>query len=271
MTQDKSTPEPVVDAPATSADAVDVVVAGEVVTDGQTVVATQVATDGTVVVAEQIATDGNVVLERGMATDGQAVVATAQLSDDQGVLAEGAIAAQGDAALIVARFANPDIAQAIYGRLREAEAAGELDIDGVLVVKGGDDGKVHVQEMTEHSTRKGLKWGIVGGVVAGIFLPATIGASAVALGVAGAAAGKARNLYHRVEVEKELAGVITPGTSGILCLVSATAADQVKGRMPEAEEVKEVPVDAETADAVKAAATAASGEAATEGAKPAQS
>ena len=77
--------------------------------------------------------------------------------------------------------------------------------------------------MTEHSTRKGLKWGIVGGVVAGIFLPATIIGGAVALGVAGAAAGKARNLYHRVEVEKELAGVITPGTSGILCLVSADA------------------------------------------------
>jgi uncharacterized membrane protein len=271
MTQDNSTPDSAAEAAVTTAQPADVVVAGEVVTDGQALVATEVATDGTVVVAEQLATDGNVVLERGMATDGQTVVATARLSDDQGVLAQGAIAAQGDAALIVARFANPDVAQSIYGRLREAEAAGELDIDGVLVVKGGDDGKVHVQEMTEHSTRKGLKWGIVGGVVAGIFLPATIVAGAVALGVAGAAAGKARNLYHRIEVEKELAGVITPGTSGILCLVSATAADQVKGKMPEAEEVKEVPVNAETADAVKAAATAASGEAAPSGeAKPAQ-
>ena len=117
--------------------------------------------------------------------------------------------------------------------------------------------KLHVQKMTDHSTRTGLKWGIVGGVVAAVFLPATIVAGAVALGVAGAAAGKARNLHHRVEVEKELAGVVTPGTSGILALVSALDADAVAQKMPEAEQVKTVPVDEETAGAIKAAATAA--------------
>jgi uncharacterized membrane protein len=96
--------------------------------------------------------------------------------------------------------------------------------------------------MTDHSTRKGLKWGIVGGVVAGIFLPATIIGGAIALGVAGATAGKARNLYHRVEVEEELAGVITPGTSDILALVSGWAAEAVAKKLTEAQEVKTVPV-----------------------------
>ena len=185
------------------------------------------------------------------------VVVTGQIADDKGVLAEGAIAAQGDHALIVARFADPTLAMEAYDVLLGAEIDGSLEIDGVLVVKADEGGKLHVQKMTDHSTRKGLKWGIVGGVVAGIFLPATIIGGAVALGVAGAAAGKARNLYHRVEVEEELAGVITPGTSGILALVSAPAADAVAKKMPEAQEVKTVPVDAETADAVKAAAAAA--------------
>jgi uncharacterized membrane protein len=185
------------------------------------------------------------------------VVVSAQVADDKGVLAEGAIAAQGDQALLVARFADANAAIAIYDRLLYAEIDGSLEIDGVLVVKADENGKLHVQKMTDHSTRKGLKWGIVGGVVAGIFLPATIIGGAVALGVAGAAAGKARNLYHRVEVEKELAGVITPGTSGILCLVSAPAAETVAAKMPEAQEVKTVPVDGETAGAIKAAAAAA--------------
>ena len=185
------------------------------------------------------------------------VVVAGQISDDKGVIAEGAIAAQGDHALIVARFADPTLAIEAYDVLLGAEIDGSLEIDGVLVVKADDNGKLHVQKMTDHSTRKGLKWGIVGGVVAGIFLPATIIGGAVALGVAGAAAGKARNLYHRVEVEEELAGVITPGTSGILALVSAPAADAVAKKMPKAEAVKTVPVDAETADAVKAAAAAA--------------
>ena len=185
------------------------------------------------------------------------VVVAGQIADDQGVVAEAAIAAEGDHALIVARFADPTLAMAMYDVLLDAEIAEELEIDGVLVVNADEKGKLHVQKMTDHSTRKGLKWGIVGGVVAGIFLPATIIGGAIALGVAGAAAGKARNLYHRVEVEEELAGVITPGTSGILALVSGWAAEAVAKKMPEAQEVKTVPVDEETAGAIKAAAVAA--------------
>ena len=185
------------------------------------------------------------------------VVAAAQVADEQGVIAEGAIAAQGSHALIVARFADTTSAFATYQLLVQGEIEGTLGIDGVLVVKADDDGRLHVQKMTDHSTRKGLKWGIVGGVVAGIFLPATIVGGAIALGVAGAAAGKARNLYHRVEVEEELASVITPGTSGILALVSAPDVERVVQEMPEAQEVKTVPVDEETAGAIKAAAAAA--------------
>ena len=185
------------------------------------------------------------------------VVAAAQVVDDKGVLAEAAIATQGNHALIVARFADTQSAIAIYDELLAAEIDGSLEIDGVLVAKADADGRIHIQKMTEHSTRTGLKWGIVGGVVAGIFLPATIVAGAVTLGFAGAAAGKARNLYHRVEVEKELADVITPGTSGILCLVSATAVEDVRLKMPDAQEVKTVPVDEETTEAIKAAAVAA--------------
>jgi uncharacterized membrane protein len=185
------------------------------------------------------------------------VVVATQVADDKGVIAEAAIAAEGNHALIVARFADTTSAIAIYNELLGAEIDGSLEIDGVLVAKADPDGRIHIQKMTEHSTRKGLKWGIVGGVVAGIFLPATIVGGAIALGFAGAAAGKARNLYHRVEVEKELANVITPGTSGILCLVTAAAASDVRLKMPDAQEIKTVPVDAETADAIKAAAAAA--------------
>lgn len=185
------------------------------------------------------------------------VVVAAQVADDKGVIAEAAIAAEGNHALIVARFADANAAVGVYRDLQSAEIDGSLEIDGVLVAKADADGRIHIQEMTEHSTRKGLKWGIVGGVVAGIFLPATIVGGAVALGFAGAAAGKARNLYHRVEVEKQLTDVITPGTSGILCLVSATAVEDVRLKMPDAQEVKAVPVDEDAADAIKAAAAAA--------------
>jgi uncharacterized membrane protein len=185
------------------------------------------------------------------------VVVAATIEDEQGVIAEGAVAIEGDHALVVARFADTTSARAIYDDLLVAELDGSLHIDGVLVVKADEGGKLHVEKMTDHSTRTGLKWGIVGGVVAAVFLPATIVAGAVTLGVAGAAAGKARNLSHRLEVEKELAGVITPGTSGILALVTATDAPAVAAKMPDADEVKTVSVDDETAGAIKEAAAEA--------------
>jgi uncharacterized membrane protein len=187
----------------------------------------------------------------------ETVVYSGSVADDQGVLAEGAVAIQGDHALVVARFADTTSARAIYDNLLMSELDGTLHIDGVLVVKADDGGRLHVEKMTDHSTRTGLRWGIVGGVVAAVFLPATIVAGAVTLGVAGAAAGKARNLAHRLDVEKELAGVITPGTSGILALVTAADAPAVEANMPDAEAIKTVSVDEATAGAIKEAATEA--------------
>ena len=185
------------------------------------------------------------------------VVVAAQVEDQEGVLAEAAVAIEGDHALVVARFADTASARSVYDGLREGESGGALHIDGVLVVKADDDGRIHVEKMSDHSTRTGLAWGIVGGVVAAVFLPATLVVGAVALGAAGAAAGKARNLEHRLDVEKELAGIITAGTSGILALVTAKDAPAVEAKMPQAEEVKTVPVDDETAGAIKEAAAEA--------------
>jgi uncharacterized membrane protein len=195
-------------------------------------------------------TDSN---ETAPAADDVTIVAAA-VGDEKGILAEGAVAVQGAHALVVARFADTGSARAVYDDLLMAEIDGALHIDSVLVVKADDDGRLHVEKMTDHSTRTGLKWGIVGGVVAAVFLPATLVAGAVALGAAGAAAGKARNLAHRLSVEEDLVDVITPGTSGILALVTAQDAPAVEAKAASAEEIKTVPVDEETADAVKEAA-----------------
>ena len=111
--------------------------------------------------------------------------------------------------------------------------------------------------MTDHKTRTGFVWGAVGGAVIGLIFPPTILAGAVYVGVAGAAIGKARNVMMKSGVADELAGVIAPGTSGIVALVSITAVDAVKATIPDAKVVKSAPVDDETAAAVKDAAKAA--------------
>jgi uncharacterized membrane protein len=182
------------------------------------------------------------------------VVIAAQVSDDQGVLAEGAVAVQGNHVLLIARFADADAAAAVYSDLQEGEVAGKFDIAGVLVVNADEAGKVSVQKLTDHHTKKGLKWGIVAGVVAGIVFPPSILASAAWLGAAGAVAGKIGNVREKAKVEKAVSDVITAGTSGILALIELKDVEAVKAAIPQAEEVKTIPVEDATAEAIEKAA-----------------
>ncbi len=194
-------------------------------------------------------------------TDEPVVAAAGAIVDDQGIVAEGGIAVQGNQALLVARFADMDAASVAYEALRDAEAKRAIDIAGVLVVDADYQGKIKVRKLTDHHTRKGLAWGAVAGAALAIIFPPTLLAGAVLGGVVGAAAGKVGNIKAKSEISKELADVITPGTSGIIAVVDLTAVDAVKQTIPDAAEVKTVPVDSETATAVSAAATAAAAEA----------
>jgi len=188
-----------------------------------------------------------------------AAAAGALVDDDGNVVAEGGIAVQDTHALLVARFADMDAAAVAYEALRDAEAQRAIDIQGVLVVDADYQGKIKIRKLTDHHTRNGLMWGAVGGAALAIIFPATLLAGAALGGVIGAAAGKAGNIKTKSDLAKDLADVITPGTSGIVAVVNVTAVDAVKQALPDADEVKTVPVDAETAAAVTdAAKTAAS-------------
>ena len=180
------------------------------------------------------------------------------VTDEYGtVQAAGGIAVQGNQALIVAQFADMDSAKNAYYALQDAEISRAIDIYGVLVANADFQGKIHIQKMTDHTTRNGFLVGAVGGAVLGILFPPSIIASVIGWGIVGAAVGKAGNLMKRGAVASELADVIKPGTSGIVALVSITAIDAVKETIPQATDVKAVPVDDETAAAVKEAAKAA--------------
>ncbi len=185
----------------------------------------------------------------------ETIVITAEVSDEHGVVAEGGVAIQGDHLLLVARFADTQTAAAVYDDLLNGEIAGKFHIDGVLVAKSDQGGNITIQKLTDHHTRRGLKWGVVAGVVAGIVFPPSILASAVVLGTAGAAAGKIGNIRQKDKVEKEVADVLTPGTSGILALITLEDLPAVKETMPQAQEVKTIPVDDKTAAAIEQAAT----------------
>ena len=185
------------------------------------------------------------------------VVVAAAVGDEAGIQAEAALAVQGTAAILVAQFADMNAAEAAYEALRDAETSGRIDIDGVLVVNADHDGKIRVKRMSDHTSRNGFLWGAVAGAALAVIFPPSILAGIVAGGVAGGVVGKIGNQLKKGQVAAELASVITPGTSGIIAVLDLSAIDKVKATIPESKVVKAVPVDAETAATVKAAAAAA--------------
>jgi uncharacterized membrane protein len=172
---------------------------------------------------------------------------------------EAAIAAVTDGVyyLIVAQFPDTEAAAKAYDVLRELESTTTLAIDGVVVARREADGKVHLEQLTEHSTRTGLRWGVVGGIALAALFPPSLLAGAVGGGVIGSAAGKIRNIVRRSEVEKELEAALDPGTSGILALVEDEAAAEVQRALAQADRIVSKSVDKAVAMEIDAEAAAA--------------
>lgn len=165
-----------------------------------------------------------------------------------------AVVSDGAYTLLAADFTDTETAYQAYEALKAVEDGQTVEIEGVVVVKRGDDGKLEVQKATDHSTKSGLKWGAVGGIVLGVIFPPSILGSAVAVGAAGAATGKLRQLHHRNELERELEDAIAPGHSGILALVSDPGAVEIRKALDRADRIVQSAVDDVAAADIKAAA-----------------
>ena len=160
----------------------------------------------------------------------------------------------GAYALVVADFADTESAWSAYEDLKAVEDGATVAIEGVVVVKRGQDGKLDIQKATDHSTRSGLRWGVVGGIALGVIFPPSILGSAAALGAAGAATGKVRQMHHRSELAVELEDSIAPGHSGIIALVSDPGEVKIRQALADAEAVVERAIDDVAAEDIKAAA-----------------
>lgn len=190
------------------------------------------------------------------------LTATNSTAPDPGAPAAGVLS-DGAYTLLVADFDDTDSAWATYEDLKAAADGVTVKIEGVVVVKRDEDGKISVQKATDHSTKKGFKWGVVGGAVIGlIFPPSVLGGAAVA-GAIGAASGKARELHQRGRLAERLEHVIAPGHSGIVALVSDPGEVRIRAAMAAANAIVETTIDSVAAREIKAAAKAARKEAKT--------
>jgi hypothetical protein len=69
----------------------------------------------------------------------------------------------------------------------------------------------------------------------------------VGFGVVGSILGKARNLSHRSKVSEELAGVIAPGTTGLIVFAEDTAVVEVEKALAKADRIVSQAVDKQVA------------------------
>lgn len=168
-----------------------------------------------------------------------------------------AVVTDGAYALVIADFADVDAAWEAYEELDKAADAANLKIEGVLVLKKGDDDTVEVQKVTDRSARRGLAWGVVGGVVLGVLFPPSIIGSAAVLGAAGAGIGGLQKRHHRKELAEELTNAIDPGHSGLVLLVSDPAAVELQKALAKADHIVQKAVDKAAAEEIKAEAKAA--------------
>ncbi len=176
------------------------------------------------------------------------------------IVVAAAAVTDGAYTLFVADFADTSTAWEAYEALKAAEDGRTVEIEGAIVLKREADGQLEVQQATDHSTRKGLRWGLVGGVALGIIFPPSILGSAAVLGSVGAATGKARQLHHRSELSEQLESAIAPGHSGIVALVSDPGAVEIRKALALADSIVESAVDDVLARDIKAAAKEAESE-----------
>ncbi len=183
------------------------------------------------------------------------------LTTDTPVSADAMAISDGAFTLFIADFDDTDAAFAAYEYLKSLEDGRHVEIESVLVVKRGEDGKIDVQKASDHSTAHGLAWGLAGGILLGVIFPPSILGSAVVLGASGAAVGKLRVVHHKHQLADELTDVLTPGHSGLVALVSNPAVVHIRQALETANRVVESAVDKAVAADVKAAAKQAEADA----------
>jgi arylsulfatase A-like enzyme len=86
--------------------------------------------------------------------------------------------------LIVAGYADVDLAQGEFQALADKVAAKELSSQGMILVGKDSEGQPRLMDTGNHLGRRGAGWGTGAGVLVGLFAPPMLGAVAV-----GAAAG----------------------------------------------------------------------------------
>ncbi|WP_234426448.1 DUF1269 domain-containing protein [Streptomyces niger] len=128
--------------------------------------------------------------------------------------------------LVVLGFSDKEQAEAVMRLSRDLSREELLDLEDAALAWRSQDGKVHVQQ-THNTTTKGAATGALWGTLFGmLFLMPVFGAAAGA--ATGAVAGKLRDVGLNDAFIKETAGALEPGRAAVFALVRRSTPDRVR-------------------------------------------
>jgi uncharacterized membrane protein len=155
--------------------------------------------------------------------------------------------------LYIAAYSDPAAAQQDWDDIKELAREKVITIDGLLLVRRGEDGNVEVKDNASDVGR-GAVLGAVGGAIIGlIFPPAILASAAVGAGI-GAGGGAILDHHHKTEIKEDIEEVLPPGSSGIVALFEERWVEDVDKALTKADKVSKHEVDSESAKQVKTTA-----------------
>ena len=133
--------------------------------------------------------------------------------------------------LIVAGYADVDVAEREFRALADKVAAKELSSQGIILVGKDADGEPRLLDTGNHMGRRGAGWGGGAGVLVGLFAPPMLGAVAVGA-AAGAVVGHFAGHKLTTAIQEQVGAALKSGTAVVIGVFPAADRLAVEQALP---------------------------------------
>ncbi len=158
--------------------------------------------------------------------------------------------------LYIVTYSGREGAQTDWADIKRMAEDNVLAFNALVLVSRDADGKIDIVD-NAHGKGDATKIGVVGGLLVGVLFPPSLLASGLVGAGIGAGVSRLRSHSEKQEIEAEIEDDLPPGSSAIVGLFDARwAADIFEKSLPHADKVIKHEVDPDSAEQVKAPASA---------------
>jgi uncharacterized membrane protein len=154
--------------------------------------------------------------------------------------------------LLLAVYANPDLAHRDYGIFVKLAENKTISTGGIMLVSKDTSGVVHVEETKDHAVRNGVKRGARAGLIAGLFAPLFLGATVAGGAAVGGLAGEIARRRVTAGIGGKLGDALPAGLAGVVAIYDHEDADAAMSALTNAVRTSSAPMDQASPTKLKA-------------------